>query len=234
MPNDLLERKHELWYRRLFLPAYAVKDAARYSNTKPATINDWYYGNNPILTLKEQGKPLSYMQLIEVAFVAFFRRLGISMQRIRKSKDYIAQNFAAEYPFVQYRFKTEGHHILMEYLKLEPSREFDKNNLIVTDSNGQLAWGIVISEKFAEFEYEHELALRWHPAGTASAVLIDPRIAFGAPMVSGVPTWAIRGRWIAGETIEEIEDDFSLDRKFIIDGLNFEGITVNNDNPVLG
>ena len=144
MPNDILEREHELWYRRLFLPAYAVKDAARYSNTKPATVNDWYYGDNPILTLKEQGKPLSYMQLIEVAFVAFFRSLGIPMQRIRKSKDYIAQNFAVEYPFVHYRFKTEGHHILMEYLKLEPSREFDKNNLIVADSNGQLAWGDVM------------------------------------------------------------------------------------------
>jgi uncharacterized protein (DUF433 family) len=233
MPNDVIEREHELWYRRLFLPAYAVKDAARYSNTKPTTVNDWYYGNSPILTPKEQGKPLSYMQLIEVAFVAFFRRLGISMQRIRKSKDYVAQNFAVEYPFVQYRFKTEGHHILMEYLKLEPSHEFDKNNLIVTDSKGQLAWGNVISEKFAEFEYEHELALRWHPAGTTSAVLIDPRIAFGAPMVNGVPTWAIRGRWIAGESIEEIEDDFSLDKNFIIDGLEFEGVKVNG-NPVLG
>ena len=233
MPNNVIEREHELWYRRLFLPAYAVKDAARYSQTKPTTINDWYYGANPILTSKEQGKPLSYMQLIEVAFVAFFRRLKISMQRIRKSKDYIAQNFAAEYPFAQYRFKTEGHHILMEYLKLEPSDEFDKNNLIVTDSRGQLAWGSVISEKFAEFEYEHELALRWHPAGMTSTVLIDPRIAFGAPMVNGIPTWAIKGRWVAGENIEEIQEDFELDRRFIVDGLEFEGIILT-DNAILG
>jgi len=233
MPNDVLEREHELWYRRLFLPAYAVKDAARYSNTNPATINDWYYGENPILTTKEQGKPLSYMQLIEVAFVAFFRRLDISMQRIRKSKDYIAQNFTTEYPFAQYRFKTEGYHILMEYLKLEQSPEFDKSNLIVTDSSGQLAWGDIISDKFTEFEYEHELALRWHPAGKDSTVIIDPRIAFGAPMVNSIPTWAIKGRWKAGETIEEIEDDFSLDKSFIIDGLKFEGIAIS-DNSILG
>ena len=66
-----------------------------------------------------------------------------------------------------------------------------------------------------------------------SAVLIDPRIAFGAPMVNGVPTWAIRGRWIAGESIEDIEEDFSLDKNFVVDGLIFEGIKIHS-NPILG
>lgn len=229
MSTAILERENELWYRRLFLPAYAVNDAARYTHAKVRTVNNWYFGDNPILTEREQRKPLSYMQLIEVAFVAFFRNLGIPMQRIRKSRDYIAQNFGKEYPFTRYKFKSEGHHILIEYLKLEPSPEFDKNKLIVTDSAGQLAWGTVISDKFAEFEYEYELALRWHPGGKDSTVIIDPRIAFGAPMVNGVPTWAIKGRWVAGEQIDEIMDDFNLDKRFVMDGLTFEGIEVSDN-----
>ena len=41
-------------------------------------------------------------------------------------------------------------------------------------------------------------------------MLIDPRISFGAPMIKGVPTWVLKGRHEAGESIGDIRDDFSL------------------------
>ena len=81
-----------------------------------------------------------------------------------------------------------------------------------------------MGDRFAEFDYEHEIVIRWHLAGRASQVMIDPRIAFGAPTVSGLPTWVILGRYNVGETIPEIAEDFEICESDIRDALAFEGV----------
>ena len=53
---------------------------------------------------------------------------------------------------------------------------------------------------------------------------IDPRVAFGAPNVSGIPTWVIKGRYTAGETVADITEDFHLEATAIRDAWQFEGI----------
>ena len=53
---------------------------------------------------------------------------------------------------------------------------------------------------------------------------IDPRISFGSPCVRGIPTWAMRGRKQAGESIEEISEDFGLEDNEVIAGVKFEGL----------
>ena len=83
----------------------------------------------------------------------------------------------------------------------------------------------MIGQRFKEFEYDdHGLATRWRVAGDGSPVIIDPRVSFGAPHVSGIPTWLLKDRWQAGEPIEEIEDDLSLDAATIHAALRFEGL----------
>lgn len=215
----------EPWRRRLYLPAYSVADAARYAGTHSQTVAYWHYGDRehvPTLPGKERAAPLSYLQLVEVAFVATFRRLGVSLQRIRKARDYLAQVFVTEYPFAEGRFLTEGRHVLLMLQSVEPDAELD--HMVVADRAGQLAWQPLIGARFAEFEYELGLALKWHVGGGESAVLIDPRVSFGAPAVRGVPTWAIRGRWAAGETLDDIQSDFALDTHEVEQALRFEGV----------
>ncbi len=228
MSTLTVERRSEPWFRRLYLPTYPITDAARYTQTHTRTVLHWYFGENAVLKGRERRTPLNYLQLVELAFVAFFRKNSIPMQRIRTARDYIATNFGSEYPLTTYKFKTEGHHILMEYMKFEQTYDF--NRVIATDKHGQLAWESLMGNKFAEFDYEDELAMRWHPAGQQSLVLVDPRISFGAPMVSGIPTWVLRGRWKAGETFEEIREEFGLAPEAVRDGLYFEGITPNGDS----
>lgn len=225
--TNVAEQRTEPWFRRLLLPSYQVVEAARYSRTHPNTVARWHYGENPVLPGHERKRPLSYMELVEVAFVAFFRRMGVGMPRIRAARAYLATTFTSEYPFVEYRFLTEGFHVLMDYKEYEdPRSDFDK--LIMADSDGQLAWAEMLGDKFAEFDYEQELALKWHPRGRHSKVVIDPRISFGAPIVEGLPTWVIKGRWQAQEEIAEITDEFGVSREAVIEGLRFEGIDVAN------
>lgn len=210
------------WFRRLYLPTYRVGEAARYAGVHHNTVSAWFFRGNPVLHGHKHGEPLSYLQLVEVAFVAFFRRMKVPMERIRAARMYVAQIFSEEFPFARYQFKTEGMHVLMRYHGFEP---FDNiEDIIVADKFGQLAWGDFLGDKFAEFDYEYELAMRWHPDGPNSQVVIDPRFAFGAPVVQNLPTWVVKGRFIAGESPEEIADDFGITTEGVFDALHFEGV----------
>jgi len=222
------EARPEPWRRRLYLPAYRVSDAARYAGVSPNTVAYWHYSTSavgPALPGKERREPLSYLQLIEVAFVAVCRRLGMSLQRLQKTREYARQTLNSEYPFAELRWRTEGVHLLLRLHDIEPTRETD--TLIVADAAGQMGWAPIISERFAEFDYEDGgIAIRWHPAGRSAPIIIDPRISFGAPTIRGIPTWAIRGRNTAGETIPEIQEDFDLDEEDVLAALEFEGIRI--------
>jgi uncharacterized protein (DUF433 family) len=116
----------------------------------------------------------------------------------------------------------------MEFSQFEKTDDFER--VIVTDAGGQLGWEPMMADKFAEFDYEQfgdkYWALRWYPAGRSSPVLIDPKIAFGAPTVRGIPTWVLRGRWEAGESLEDIEEDFGIEQPDARQGLEFEGVKI--------
>jgi uncharacterized protein (DUF433 family) len=216
------------WKRRLYLPAYSLSESARYANTNSRVVSHWYYykgAAGPAITGKERGKPLSYFQLIEIAFVSTMRKQNISLQKIRKAREYISQTFGVEYPFAELRWKTEGNHLLIELEDILGDSEFGK--LIVADKSGQEAWKPVMAEKFNEFVYEDNIAMKWYLRGIDNPIIIDPRISFGAPTIHGLPTWTLKGRYEAGETVEEIKDDFSINVSDIITGLKFEGIDTN-------
>ena len=220
------ETRVEAWKQRLHIPAYRVTEAARYSQTTPQTVAYWHYKGGalgPALPGKERGKPLSYVELVEVALVATFRRLGISLQRIRRARDYAAKTLDSVYPFAEFEFQTDGHRLFLEMQGVEmPEIE----RIIVADAGGQLGWRPLVAGRFAEFDYEDQLAVQWHVAGRQSPVVIDPRVAFGGPAVQGIPTESLKGRWNAGESLADLQEDFGLSRTDVISGLEFEGIEV--------
>ena len=221
MPRE--DRIAENLRRRLYLPAYRVAEVAKYTGARAGTISSWHNRAGrlgPILPGKESGKPLSYLQLVEAAFIADFRKMKISMPKIRKARDYLMKRFDSEYPFAQFDIHTAGPHIVMDLIDAEP--DADLENLIIADAAGQLGWASMIENRFGQFEYVEQLAIRWHPQGIASPVVIDARVSFGAPTIRGVPTWAIRGRKVAGELPSEIADDFGLNEDEVEAAIAFE------------
>jgi uncharacterized protein (DUF433 family) len=224
------ERSSEPWRRRLYLPNYQIGEASRYADISPQTVAAWHKVTSskkrPTLTLREKRAALSYMQLIEVAVVAAFRRSGISLKRIRDARDYISKQLNAEHPFAQYAFKTDGKHLLLDYQQIEGRKGQRKH--LVADQGGQLEWDQIIGPLLKEFEYEHEgIVIRWHVGGPSSPIIIDPRHSFGAPIVNGTPTWVIKGRWNAGESDSDIADDFGLTKDQVREALKFEGVLID-------
>jgi Putative DNA-binding HTH domain len=205
----LAERSVEPWRRRLFIPNYQVGEAARYADISTQTVVAWHQGQNGkrfrTLSHKERRMELSYMQLIEVAVVAAFRKAGVPLKRIRAAREYASKTLQAEFPFAEFRFKEEARHL---WLDSEQVSGVKPGTVLQADQGGQLTWENIIG-RLREFEYEHDgIVIRWYVAGRASPIIIDPRIAFGAPTVGGTPTWIIKGRWNAGEPDSEIAEDF--------------------------
>jgi uncharacterized protein (DUF433 family)/DNA-binding transcriptional MerR regulator len=221
MTTLVSERSGEPWRRRLFLPSYQISEAARYSGISPQTVVAWHkQDETPMLSTKEKREALSYMQLIEVAVVAAFRKAGIKLSEIRAAREYAKKEFKAEHPFAVYRFKSEGKDLWMEYEQIEGERA--RGTLLKANQAGQLAWSQIIG-RLNEFEYECEgIVIRWHVAGSSSPIVIDPRLSFGAPTIRGTPTWVIKGRWDAGETDADIAEDFGLEKDEVRKALDFE------------
>lgn len=218
--------KAEPWRRRLYLPNYQVGEAARYARVSPRTVAEWHkVGSRQTLSQREQRAALSYMQLIEVAVVAAFRNAGVPLREIRANREYVASQLKSEFPFAEYRFKTDGKSMFMDYAQIDGKT--GKGKLLRASRGGQLAWEDIIG-RLEEFDYEREgIVVRWHVAGPGSRVVIDPRIGFGTPTVRGTPTWVVSGRWNAGEKIEDIGDDFNLDEQEVREALAFEGIELD-------
>jgi len=215
------------WQRRLLLPAYGIGEAARYARTRRQTVAYWHKGQtgeDSTLSARQAGARLSYLQLIEVAVVAVMREEGLKLSQIRDARRYVQQTFRCEFPFASYRFRTDGKSVLADFEQFDPVA--GEGKLLIADKHGQLAWKEILLGRFSEFEYEDDLAARWRPAGPGKPIIIDPRIAFGAPMIRGVPTWALSGRFRAGESLDEIAYDFGLDVTDVVEGLRFEEVEV--------
>ena len=213
------------WVRRLYLPAYQVQDAARYADVTTQTVRNWQRETGETgaaIAARASRAALSYLQLQELAIVSAMRQQGISLQKIRLAREYLSTMFTLEFPFSNKQVKTDGQDILMEF-KTELGGAL---RLLVANQGGQLVWREIIGERFNEFEYEKNLAVRWRVGGMRSGVVIDPRISYGAPSVKGVPTWALSGRYNAGEAIEDVAEDFLISQNDVRKALAFEGIAI--------
>lgn len=225
MSSDGKKYPLEAWRRRLVLPAYTLTEAARYTQGHASTVSSWFNRDTslgPALVGRQKGNPLSYLQLVEVAFVVTVWNLDITLGEIRNTRNYFRQRFNAEFPFATLRFQSEGYNLLLDLQQVEPSGE--RERFLLGGKGGQLAWSPLLGERFLEFEYENDLAVIWHVAGPRSPVKIDPRMNFGAPTVNGIPTWAVKGRYEAGEVVEEIQEDFNLESAEVVAALEFEGM----------
>lgn len=222
MATLVSERIDQPWLRRLFLPSYQVAEAAKYAGIAPQTVAAWHKFEQHLLSQRDDKAALSYLQLIEVAVVAAFRKMGVPMKNIRATREYAANNLKCEFPFATFKFKENAKRLFLDSHDLE---DVAPGHVVGTDQGGQLEWETIIG-RLREFDYEdeHGLALKWHVAGRSSPILIDPRIAFGTPAIKGTPTWIIKGRWDAGESNSDIAEDFRIDPSDVKEALKFEGV----------
>ncbi|MGH8790910.1 MAG: DUF433 domain-containing protein [Cupriavidus necator] len=129
---------------------------------------------------------IGFRDLLEVRFVQAFRLHGVSLQSIRLASHKARGLFGLDYPFTARRFRTDGRSIFAS--ALEETGETRLLDIV----RGQYAFRrIVEASLYHGIEFDDaDRAMRWYPMPRSRAVVLDPKIAFGEPIVTdgSVPT----------------------------------------------
>jgi uncharacterized protein (DUF433 family) len=123
---------------------------------------------------------ISFHDLLEVRFVLAFRKHGVSLQAIRYASQYARELFNHPYPFTCKRFKTDGRTIFAEAFKITGETE------LLDMVKKQYAFSQIIEASlYRGIEFGNdELASKWYPMARSKSVVLDPKIAFGKPIVT--------------------------------------------------
>jgi uncharacterized protein (DUF433 family) len=213
-------------------PAYALAEASRYLKLPAATLRSWVVGraypkgdgvvhSRSLIHLpKKQPLLLTFWNLIEAHVLRSLRtEHWVSIKAMRQALTY------AE------RLEQIDRLLLRKDLRTNAGKLFlDKyGQLIELSASGQLAMRKLFEEHLKRVEWdEWQFPARLYPFvsgdGDRRPIAIDPKIAFGRPVVlrAGVSTGIIAERIDAGKTVADLADDYNLSLSEIEEAILYE------------
>lgn len=203
------------------LPAYGIPEAAHYLQIPVATLRTWVCGRHypiqqglrrfkPIIALADtENFLLSFVNLIEAHILAAIRRHHrVSFPKVRSALRYLNRHFPSPHPLADQRFETDGLDLFVEQF----------GNLIAISDEGQLSMRNVLKAHLHRIERDRAgLAIKLYlftrrdtSETSPRVIVVDPRIAFGRPVVVGtrISTEVVYQRFEAGESIARLADDY--------------------------
>ena len=208
---------------------YTVSMAARLLSEDATKVRSWVEGYPssaaaPIIRKqlpRFDGKTiLGFLDLIEARFVKHFCDKGLSPQSIRKVASKLRERHRTDHPFAtNKRFRTDGKAVFMEVV------ESDSERRILNLMNDNFEMGDVIERSlFDSILYADDLAVRWRPHPGIELVIIDPRLAFGRPVIDkfGVPTDVLHNAYMTEGGYEDAAAEFQVDVEYVRAAVDFE------------
>lgn len=224
------------------VPAYSVVEAAGFLRLPPSTLRQWVQGQKyrtgtgqrrarPVIRIPTGQPPtLTFWNLAEAHVLAAIRREhGVSLQSTRKALDYVASELEHDHPLIGQDFLTDGMSLFIERLETMADTDAGVRSLIDATHQGQLAARQLLEGALARVSRDtHGLIERIYPwvkhLDEPRRVEIDPRRAFGRPVVAGtrVPADELADRFAAGDRVDDIARDFRMDRSVVEGVLQWE------------
>ncbi len=202
------------------IPAYGLSEASHYLGIPKATLRSWVLGRHypietgkqffrPIIELPDKEKPLlSFVNLVESHVLEAIRqRHGIKFWRVRGAVEYLERHLDSRHPLAEQRFVTDGADLFVEQF----------GRLVNISREGQLAIKELIQTYLRRIERDSAgFPIRLYPftrerkPDEPKTIVIDPYISFGRPVLAGtgIATTIIAQRYKAGESIEELVEDY--------------------------
>jgi uncharacterized protein (DUF433 family) len=213
-------------------PAYKAADVAAVLGIPTTTIGAWCFGqgNGAGRSFKPLVKPadaarrfLSFTNLCELHVLAVIRRHHlVNMSTVRSSLDYVEKELQTSRPLVAQEFMTNGVDLFIE----------KASQLINVSRDGQTALRGEFQQALARIDRGAQGGpVRLFPYSRISpdlalqpkAVVIDPQISFGRPILlnAGVMTAVISNRFMAGDSVAEMAQDYGVEETDIDEALRF-------------
>jgi uncharacterized protein (DUF433 family) len=215
-------------------PAYSITEASRYLSIPAATLRSWVAGRKyptaagqkffqPIIQLPDDARAgLSFVNLVEAHVLDAIRRHHhVPLAKIREAVHYLRKHISSTHPLAEQRFQTDGIDLFIE--------KFDR--LIVVTQSGQIALRELLEAHLQRVEHDASgTAIRLYPftrkrdLQEPRVVVIDPHVSYGRPVLvgTGIPTAVVAERYKAGESIDELAEDYGRSRKEIEEAIRCE------------
>lgn len=216
------------------MPGYALIEAGHYLRIPLATLRSWVCGRyyptdkgkrffKPLIELPDpDSTSLSFINLVEAHVLDALRREhDIPLPKVRTALDYVSKHFGSRHPLTEQKFETDGVNLFIS--------RFEK--LISVSESGQLAMKEMLEAHLRRVEHDKAgFAVRLYPftrkreLDEPRIVVIDPFISFGRPVVAstGIVTAIIAERYKAGESMDELAEDYGCERSEVEEAVRCE------------
>lgn len=203
-------------------PVYPLSEAAHYLLIPGATLRSWVVGRpypvkrgtryfQPLLRVRSGrgvALQLSFLNLVEAHVLDAIRRVHqIPLSKVRAALEYLRGEFGSKHPLAEQRMETDGRDLFV--------RKYGQ--LINASQEGQLAMLEILSAHLRRIEWDSAgLAARLFPftrkrdPNEPKVIVMDPGVSFGRPVLygTGIATAVVAERYKAGESVEELAEDY--------------------------
>ena len=218
-------------FNPLEIPNYTVDEAARYLIVPVSTVRYWTIGETgaaPLTTVYSR-RPLllSFKNLVELYVLESLREShDIGLPHIRRSVEELRIERPSKYPLADYQLATRGRRIYLED---------EGDELVNLTVGGQHAFKTILNpflkrvERNAQgiaerlFPFTSVQHLR-NPDQAPRVVVIDPRVAFGMPVLAGtrISTAFLMSRKNGGASISKLARDYGRSEVEIEEAISLE------------
>ncbi|MBZ0150432.1 MAG: DUF433 domain-containing protein [Planctomycetes bacterium] len=140
------------------------------------------------------------------------RQHEVSLQKVRRALGYVAKELGKRRPLIDQDFSTDGVGLFVDHY----------GKLIDASQQGQVAMREILQAGLTRIERDAAgLAARLFPWRTdphePRVVAVDPRIAFGQPIVAStrIPVEVLFARFRAGDSIAHLAQDYRVEPSLI-------------------
>jgi uncharacterized protein (DUF433 family) len=185
---------------------YSIGDATRLLGVShSAKLRGWINGwpkskSGPIVDRDfKKTATVSFLDLMELRFIEYFRGQGVSMPTLRKAADMARKEWSVQHPFAlsDIKYLTDRRKVIAQASEAVGDRstwELATGQYLIWETiEASIAKGVV-------FDPSTDLATCWRPRpGDHPDIVLDPSRAFGKPIVdsAGIPTDALFRQWKA-------------------------------------
>jgi len=217
------------------IPTYSFREVALSIGVPPSTLRAWCVGQSnfkPVLVLAEgwsEFHALSFFNLIEANVIAELRREhGVKMSRVRTALEFLADNVPVAHPLVQTELSVTPNQRV--YIVYEGKR-------IDISAGGQWPLDSVVRNLLRRVHRGRRGILAFFPRVAPAEqapmsdddyapIVVDPEVCFGRPIIAGtgIPTDVIADRWLGGDSVKKMAEDYDLSEEHIRAALRFERV----------
>ncbi|MGA9137375.1 MAG: DUF433 domain-containing protein [Methylovirgula sp.] len=206
---------------------YTMTEAARLLRIEnKQRIYRWLTSDEAVITRDYQpirgAQELSFWDLFEVRFVEAFRAQGFSLQFLRKVANKARADFNVKHPFAlsNSKYLTDRKKIFCKVAEETGEKTHDvlsgQYEMYETIEN--------ILAKDVEFNPKTLLAEEWPPYAECPHVIINPRYAYGQPVIGEkkIPTAAIYRLWKVESNKDRVASWYGVRPSDLDEAIEFE------------